>query len=129
LRLDRLLFGVLAGHFAAKASTGFARNVRRSLFHRVQDFSFSNIDKFSTASLVTRMTSDVTNIQHAYQMLTRIAVRSPVMLLFSFIMAYSINARLSMVYLVAIPVLGIGLFFISVQPTRFSPGSSKFTIG
>jgi len=107
-----LLFGVLAGHFAAKASTGFARNVRRSLFYQVQDFSFSNIDKFSTASLVTRMTSDVTNIQHAYQMLTRIAVRSPVMLLFSFIMAYSINARLSMVYLVAIPVLGIGLFFL-----------------
>ncbi len=107
-----LLFGVLAGHFAAKASTGFARNVRKGLFYRVQDFSFSNIDKFSTASLVTRMTSDVTNVQNAYQMLTRIAVRSPVMLLFSFVMAYSINARLSMVYLVAIPVLGIGLFFL-----------------
>ena len=110
--LIALLFGVLSGHFAAKASTGFARNVRKSLFYRVQDFSFSNIDKFSTASLVTRMTSDVTNIQQAYQMLTRIAVRSPVMLLFSFVMAYSINARLSMVYLVAIPVLGIGLFFL-----------------
>lgn len=107
-----LLFGVLSGHFAAKASTGFARNVRKSLFYRVQDFSFSNIDKFSTASLVTRMTSDVTNIQQSYQMLTRIAVRSPAMLLFSFVMAYSINARLSMVYLVAIPVLGIGLFFL-----------------
>jgi len=110
--LIALLFGVLSGHFAAKASTGFARNVRKSLFYRVQDFSFSNIDKFSTASLVTRMTSDVTNIQQAYQMLTRIAVRSPVMLLFSFVMAYNINARLSMVYLVAIPVLGIGLFFL-----------------
>lgn len=107
-----LLFGVLAGHFAAKASTGFARNVRRSLFYQVQDFGFSNLDKFSTASLVTRMTSDVTNVQQAYQMLTRIAVRSPVMLLFSFLMAYNINARLSMVYLVAIPVLGTGLYFL-----------------
>lgn len=107
-----LLFGVLAGHFAAKASTGFAKNVRRGLYHSVQNFSFANIDRFSTSSLVTRLTTDVTNVQNAYQMLTRIAVRSPVMLIFSFFMAFTINNTLSLVYLVAIPILGIGLFFL-----------------
>jgi ATP-binding cassette subfamily B protein len=107
-----LLFGVLAGHFAAKASTGFAKNVRKSLYHAVQDFSFANIDRFSTSSLVTRLTTDVTNVQNSYQMLTRIAVRSPVMLIFSFFMAFTINNTLSLVYLVAIPILGIGLFFL-----------------
>jgi ATP-binding cassette subfamily B protein len=107
-----LLFGVLAGHFAARASTGFAKNVRRGLYYAVQDFSFANIDRFSTSSLVTRLTTDVTNVQHAYQMLTRIAVRSPVMLVFSFFMAFSINNTLSLVYLVAIPLLAVGLFFL-----------------
>ncbi len=107
-----LLFGVLAGHFAAKASTGFAKNVRRQLYHHSQDFSFANIDKFSTSSLVTRLTTDVTNVQRAYQMLTRIAVRSPGMLVFAFFMAVSINNTLSLVYLVALPLLGIGLFFL-----------------
>ena len=107
-----LLFGVLAGHFAAKASTGFAKNVRRGLYYAVQDFSFANIDRFSTSSLVTRLTTDVTNVQHAYQMLTRIAVRSPVMLVFSFFMAFTINNTLSLVYLVAIPLLAVGLFFL-----------------
>ncbi|MPM49654.1 putative ABC transporter ATP-binding protein [bioreactor metagenome] len=107
-----LLFGVLAGHFAARASTGFAKNVRRGLYYAVQDFSFANIDRFSTSSLVTRLTTDVTNVQHAYQMLTRIAVRSPVMLVFSFFMAFSINNSLSLVYLVAIPLLAVGLFFL-----------------
>ena len=107
-----LLFGVLAGHFAAKASTGFAKNVRKKLYYNVQDFSFSNIDHFATSSLVTRLTTDVTNVQQSYQMLIRIAVRSPAMLVFSFFMALNINSTLSMVYLVSLPILGIGLFFI-----------------
>ncbi len=107
-----LFFGVLSGHYAAKASTGFARNVRKKLYYSTQDFSFSNLDRFSTSSLVTRLTTDVTNVQMAYQMLIRIAVRSPVMLIFSFFMATTINSTLSMVYLVALPILGIGIFFI-----------------
>nr|WP_319776468.1 ABC transporter ATP-binding protein [uncultured Sphaerochaeta sp.] len=107
-----LLFGVLSGHYAAKASTGFAKNVRKKLYHHTQDFSFANIDKFSTSSLVTRLTTDVTNVQRAYQMLIRIAVRSPGMLVFAFFMAVSINRTLSLVYLVALPLLGIGLFFL-----------------
>lgn len=107
-----LLLGVLAGHFAAKASTGFAKNVRKKLYYNVQDFSFSNIDHFATSSLVTRLTTDVTNVQQSYQMLIRIAVRSPAMLVFSFFMALNINSTLSMVYLVSLPILGIGLFFI-----------------
>ena len=107
-----LLMGVLSGHFAARASTGFARNVRQSLFHTVQGFSFSNIDTFSTASLVTRMTADVTNVQRSYQMLTRIAVRSPALLTFAFFMALNLNKTLSLVYVVSIPVLAIGLFLL-----------------
>jgi ATP-binding cassette subfamily B protein len=107
-----LLFGVLSGHYAAKASTGFAKNVRKKLYHHTQDFSFSNIDKFSTSSLVTRLTTDVTNVQRAYQMIIRIAVRSPGMLVFAFFMAVSINKTLSLVYLVALPLLAIGLFFL-----------------
>ncbi len=101
-----LLFGVLSGHYAAKASTGFAKNVRKKLYHHTQDFSFANLDKFSTSSLVTRLTTDVTNVQRAYQMLIRIAVRSPGgMLVFAFFMAVSINKTLSLVYLVALPPL------------------------
>ncbi|MFA7559279.1 MAG: ABC transporter ATP-binding protein [Sphaerochaeta sp.] len=107
-----LTFGVLSGTFAARASTGFARNVRRSLYYKVQDFSFANLDRLPSSSLVTRLTTDVTNVQMAYQMLTRIAVRSPVMLFFSFFMAYTINSELSLVFLVAIPTLAIGLFFL-----------------
>ena len=110
--------GVLGGHFAALASTKFARNVRQSLFGKIQGFSFSNIDHFSTASLVTRMTGDVTNVQRSYQMITRIAVRSPAMLIFAFFMALNLNSTLSLIYIVSIPVLGIGLFVLirSVYP-------------
>ncbi len=107
-----LTFGVLSGHYAALASSAFARNVRQGLFVKIQGFSFSNIDSFSTASLVTRMTADVTNVQRSYQMLTRIAVRSPAMLIFAFFMALNLNSTLSLVYIVAIPVLGIGLFIL-----------------
>lgn len=110
--LISLLFGVLAGHYAAKASSGFGKNVRKQLFYNVQNFSFSNIDKYSTASLITRMTTDVTNVQNAYQMILRAAIRAPIMLLFSLIMAFSINARLSLVFLAIVPVLGLGLYFI-----------------
>lgn len=107
-----LVFGVLSGHFAAKASAGFGRNLRRKMYYAVQDFSFLNIDKFSTASLVTRLTTDVTNVQNAYQMIIRVAVRSPVMLIFSLIMAFSINPTLSLIFLGVMPFLGAGLYFI-----------------
>lgn len=107
-----LAFGILSGHFAARASTGFARNVRKSLYHKIQEFSFANLDRLPSSSLVTRLTTDVTNVQMAYQMLTRIAVRSPAMLFFSFFMAYTINASLSLVFLVAIPTLALGLFLL-----------------
>ena len=110
-----LIFGVLAGHFAAFASAGFARNLRHDMFYRVQDYSFSNIDKFSAASLVTRMTTDVTNVQNAYQMLIRVALRSPVMLIFSMAMAFHLSAKLALIYLAAIPVLGVGLYFIMTR--------------
>lgn len=105
--------GAFAGIFAAKASAGFAKNMRRSLFHSVQNFSFTNIDKFSTSSLVTRLTTDVSFVQNAFQMLIRIAVRSPLMMVFSLIMAFRVNARLALVFLCTIPVLGIGLFIIA----------------
>lgn len=107
-----LLAGFGGGKAGAIASTGFARNLRKDMFHKVQEYSFSNIDKFSTASLVTRLTSDVTRVQDAYQMILRIAVRAPIMLIFSLIMAFLINHTISLVYLVVIPILGIGLFFI-----------------
>lgn len=110
-----LIFGALAGHFAAFASAGFARNLRHDMFYRVQGYSFSNIDKFSAASLVTRMTTDVTNVQNAYQMLIRVALRSPVMLIFSMAMAFHLSAKLALIYLAAIPVLGVGLYFIMTR--------------
>ena len=110
--LVALIFGVLSGYFAAIASTGFAKNLRQKMYYSIQDFSFANIDKFSSSSLITRLTTDVTNVQRAYQMLIRIAVRSPAMLIFSFFMASRLNARLSLVYLGAIPLLAIGMFII-----------------
>ncbi len=110
--LVALIFGVLSGYFAAIASTGFAKNLRQKMFYSIQDFSFSNIDKFSSSSLITRLTTDVTNVQRAYQMMIRVAVRSPAMLIFSFFMANRLNARLSLVYLGAIPLLGLGMYII-----------------
>ena len=99
-------FGILSGKFAATASAGFARNLRQNLYYSVQDFSFANIDKFSTSSLVTRMTTDVTNVQMAFMMIIRVAVRSPIMLIFSLVMAFTINVTLSWIFLALIPVLG-----------------------
>lgn len=113
-----LVFGMLAGKYAATASAGFARNLRTDIYSRIQGFSFANIDKFSTSSLVTRMTTDVTNIQNAYMMIVRVAVRCPVMLVISLIMAFTINVKISAIFMALIPVLGVGLFIIfkKVEP-------------
>lgn len=107
-----LVFGILAGKFAATASTGFAKNLRQDMYYRIQGFAFSNIDKFSAPSLVTRMTTDVANVQMAYMMIVRIAVRSPIMLIFSLVMAFIINAKIAFVFLAVIPVLAVGLFIM-----------------
>ena len=104
-----LMFGAAAGTFAARASTGFARNLRHDMYYNVQNFSFSNIDKFSTGSIVTRLTTDVTNVQNAFQMCTRIAVRCPVMLVFALFMAMRINSRMALVFLAVLPILAIGM--------------------
>ena len=104
-----LVFGAAAGTFAAKASTGFARNLRHDMYYNVQNFSFSNIDKFSTGSIVTRLTTDVTNVQNAFQMCTRIAVRCPVMLIFALFMAMKINREMALIFLAVLPILAIGM--------------------
>ena len=108
-----LTFGMLSGRFAAKASSGYAKNLRKEMFHKIQDYSFENIDKFSTSSLVTRMTTDVTNVQMAFQMIIRILVRGPIMMIFALLMVMSISAKLSLVFFVAIPLLGFVLFYIA----------------
>lgn len=113
-----LLFGVLAGKYGAEASTGFAANLREAMYENIQTFSFSNIDKFSTAGLVTRMTTDVTNVQMAFQMLLRITVRSPLMLLCSMFMCFFINRRLSTIFLAAIVVLALVLGVIMSRTLR-----------
>lgn len=107
-----LLGGVLAGKYAAKASSGFARNLRHDMYYNVQNFSFSNIDRFSVSSLVTRLTTDVTNMQNAYQMIIRIAVRAPLMLIFSLVMSIRVNAKLSLIFLAVLPFLAGALAFI-----------------
>ena len=115
LAMLSLLFGVLAGRYAAKASSGFAYNLRNSMYENIQTFSFSNIDKFSTAGLITRMTTDVTNVQNAFQMIIRIAVRAPLMLICSVIMCCVISVELSSVFLVAVVFLGVSLAIITVK--------------
>ncbi len=110
-----LTCGALAGRYAAKASAGFARNLRHDMYYKVQEYSFSNIDKFSTASIVTRLTTDVTNVQNAFQMIIRMAVRSPILLVFALIMAFGINARLAVIYVCVIPVLAVGLYLIATR--------------
>lgn len=107
-----LFFGAMSGRYAAIASAGFAKNLRDQLFVRVQGFSFSNIDRFSTSSLITRMTTDITNVQNAYQMVIRILVRSPLIFIFSLVMAFSINKDLSMIYLGVVPFLMVGLTLV-----------------
>lgn len=110
--LTSLMCGALSGKFAASASAGLAKNLRQKMYYNIQDFSFSNIDKFSSASLVTRLTTDITNVQNAYQMIIRGAVRSPVMLVSALVAAFKINSRLSLIYLIIIPILGVGLYAI-----------------
>ena len=125
--LFALICGAGGGITAAHAATGFAKNLRAKLFKKVQTFSFSNIDRFSTASLVTRLTTDVTNTQNAFQMLIRMAVRSPVMLIGAAIMAIRINPELSAIFLVVIPILGISLFLImSKAHPRFEAMMEKY---
>ncbi|MBQ7053973.1 MAG: ABC transporter ATP-binding protein [Oscillospiraceae bacterium] len=122
-----LMFGVLSGKYASVASTGFAKNVRKKMFDKIQDFSFANVDKFSTASLVTRLTTDVTFVQHAFMMVIRMMVRSPVMLVSATVLAVSINAELARVFFVAIPVLAIALVFISTKAfPRFKQMFTKY---
>ena len=114
-----LFAGVMGGKYGAKASTGFARNLREAMYENIQTFSFSNIDKFSTAGLVTRMTTDVTNIQNAYQMLLRMCFRAPVSLICAMLMALLINARVASIYLVAVVFLGIVIIFIMRAVSKY----------
>lgn len=107
-----LFFGVMAGKHASIASAGFARNLRHDMYYALQEYSFSNIDKFSTASLITRMTTDVMHLQHAFQMIVRITVRSPSMLIFSLIAAFSISPKLALIFAAVVPFLGVGLYLI-----------------
>lgn len=110
-----LFFGIMAGTNAAKASAGMAGNLRKDMFHHVQDFSFANIDRFSPSSLVTRLTTDVTNVQNAYQMVIRIAIRGPIMLVFALMMALRISSELSTIFFIILPILGAGLFYIVIK--------------
>ncbi len=109
-----LTFGMLSGRYAAKASAGFAKNLRQGMFYNIQNYSFTNIDKFSTSSLVTRLTTDVTNVQQAFQMIIRILVRAPIMLIFAFFMVFSINTTLAWIFVFTMPVLAVVLFFIAI---------------
>ena len=117
--LGGLFCGIMGGKFGARVSTGFARNLRQAMFDNIQTFSFSNLDKFSTAGLVTRMTTDVTNIQMAYQMLLRICFRAPISMVCAMSMAFFINARLASIYMVALVLLAIVLFFIISRAMKY----------
>ena len=114
-----LFTGIGGGYFGAKASTGFAKNLREAMFIRIQDYSFAEIDKFSTSGLVTRLTTDVTNVQNAYQMILRMFVRAPLNLICAMIMAFVISPRIATVYLVAVLILGVVLFFVMGHATRY----------
>lgn len=112
-----LILGVAAGNTCATASTGFARNLRQDMFYHIQDYSFENIDKFSVSSLVTRMTTDVMNVQMSFMMIIRVATRGPLMLIFSFIMGFAMGGRLALIFLVTIPLLGVGLILVIRKAT------------
>ena len=114
-----LLAGMAGGRYGAKASTGFAKNLRNAMFDRIQTYSFANIDHFSTAGLVTRLTTDVTNVQNAYQMMLRMMMRAPASMVCAMVMAFAINARMASIYLVAVLILGIILFFIIRHATAY----------
>ncbi|OON85299.1 ABC transporter [Oribacterium sp. C9] len=112
LAMLSLTFGVVAGNASATAATGFSRNLRKDIFYKIQDFSFENIDRFQTSSLVTRMTTDIQNVQMAFMMLIRIGFRAPVMLIFSFATAFIMGGRMAWIFVAVIPILGIGLFSV-----------------
>ncbi|NLC92766.1 MAG: ABC transporter ATP-binding protein, partial [Treponema sp.] len=122
-----LVCGTLGARFSAVASQGFSHNLRRKIFNKVQSYSFKNLDKFSTASLVTRLTTDVTNTQNVYQMIIRICVRSPFMLIAGSIMAFQIDSQLALLFLIAIPILAVSIIFISSKAhPRFEKMLKKF---
>ena len=110
-----LTFGMLSARYASKASAGFAKNLRQGMFYNIQNYSFTNIDKFSTSSLVTRLTTDVTNVQMAFQMIIRILVRAPIMLIFALAMSFSINSKLALIFVVTMPILAVVLFTIAIK--------------
>ena len=110
--LISLIFGILSGRSAAIASAGFAKNLRKDMYYKVQNFSFSNIDKFSTASIVTRLTTDVTNVQNAYMMIIRVAVRAPIILICALVLSFNVNSSMALIFLCIVPILAVGLFFI-----------------
>ena len=125
--MTSLLFGYLAGYSCANATCGFAKNLRHDVFYNIQEFSFSNIDKFSSASLVTRLTTDIQNVQMAFMMLIRMAFRAPLNLIFSFFMAYYMGGKMAVIFLIIIPILGIGLYIIAkVTMPLFRKGFPKF---
>ena len=119
LAFASLFCGVMSGKFCAVASSGFAKNLRKDMYYKIQDFSFSNIDKFSPSSLVTRLTTDITNVQMAYMMIIRIAVRAPLMLVFAMVMAFTINSTMSLIFLATTPILAVGLFLIMTKAIPF----------
>lgn len=114
-----LACGALSGRFCAVASSGFAKNLRKDMYYRVQDFSFSNIDKFSSSSLITRLTTDVMHVEMSYMMIIRTAVRSPFMLIFSMVMAFTINSKMALIFLCTTPILAVGLFLIMTKAVPF----------
>ena len=119
LALLGLFTGVMGGKYGARASTGFARNLRKAMYTNIQSFSFSNIDKYSTAGLITRLTTDVTNLQNAYQMILRMCTRAPASLICAMAMAFFVNAKLASIYLIAVLFLGICLFLILSRATKY----------
>ncbi|MBR2449740.1 MAG: ABC transporter ATP-binding protein [Clostridia bacterium] len=114
-----LLCGALSGRFCAVASSGFAKNLRKDMYYKIQDFSFSNIDKFSSSSLITRLTTDVMHVEMSYMMIIRTAIRSPFMLIFSMVMAFTINARMALIFLCTTPILAVGLILIMTKAVPF----------
>jgi ATP-binding cassette subfamily B protein len=114
-----LMFGILGGTFGAKASTGFARNLRKAMYDNIQTFSFASIDKFSTSSLITRLTTDVTNIQNAYQMILRMAMRAPSSMIIAMIMSFIISPKLASIYFIAVIVLASIMFFVMRRATKY----------
>lgn len=119
LAMLALLFGALAGKFAAEAGAGYAKNLRHDIFYKIQEFSFKNIDRFSTPSLVTRMTTDITNVQMAYMMTIRLLARAPIMIILSWVMTLAINVEIALLFLAAIPILGFLLIFIAKKAHKY----------